>query len=90
MAEMWPSSGGGQRWPIRLRLGGVANTEIERYLSLFTNAGYTLFSPSLFYLFFLPGILYTYSKDAAVSSTSFGSILIFASCFVGTCSILCG
>ena len=29
------------------------------------------------------------SKTSAVSSTNFGSILIFASCVVGTCNILC-
>ena len=28
---MWPSSGGGRRWPIRWRPGGVANTETQRY-----------------------------------------------------------
>ena len=30
------------------------------------------------------------SRTSAVSSTNFGSILIFASCVVGTCNILCG
>ena len=30
------------------------------------------------------------SRASAVSSTNFGSILIFASCVVGTCKILCG
>ena len=29
------------------------------------------------------------SRTSAVSSTNFGSILIFASCVVGTCNILC-
>ena len=44
----------------------------------------------------IPGIYYTYNVDfiknisrtSAVSSTNFRSILIFASCVVGTCTIL--
>ena len=35
---MWPSSGGGRRWPIRWRPGGVANTETEGYPILATKA----------------------------------------------------
>ena len=39
----------------------------------------------------LRGIFYkNISRTSAVSSTNFGSILIFASCVVGTCNILCG
>ena len=35
--------------------------------------------------------IYIYiSRTSAVSSTNFGSILISASCVVGTCNILCG
>ena len=30
------------------------------------------------------------SRTSAMSSTNFGSILIFACCVVGTCNILCG
>ena len=37
-AEMWPSSGRRRRWPISWRPGGVATTEIEKYLILFTKA----------------------------------------------------
>ena len=44
-----------------------------------------------YYLYELHGLFYTnISRTSAVSSTNFGSILIFASCVVGTCNILCG
>ena len=43
-AEMWQSSGGGRRWPIRRRPGGVANTEIERYPILATGLILTYYS----------------------------------------------
>ena len=50
---------------------------------------------SIYFLFFSTtmvgvGILYNISRASAASSTNFGSILIFASCVVGTCNILCG
>ena len=54
-------------------------------------------------LFFLPDFGYDYYfiysllfyqkcflRTSAVSSMTFGSLLIFASCVVGTCNILCG
>ena len=44
--------------------------------------GYTQGSGSIFYTYI--------SRTSAVSSTNFGSMLIFASCVVGTCNVLCG
>ena len=43
-------------------------------------------------IFILGGELFytNIPSTSAVSSTNFGSILIFASCVVGTCNILCG
>ena len=38
---------------------------------------------------FVTGFYKNISRTSAVSSTNFGPILIFASCVVGTCDILC-
>ena len=50
-AEMWQSSGGGRRWPIRRRPGGVANTEIEIPDFGHKSTKYTRFRPLVLILY---------------------------------------
>ena len=72
--------------PPRVMRALAASIHVRTYLPKFNKQMHYYYEPTS-----VPwGFYNNISRTSAVSSTNFGSILIFASCAVGACNILCG